>query len=113
MARQPPQGAGPDAGTGSAEPFDQGVVAVVAHGLLNSMAAVLGGIDTARRIGDLDPECDRMLEIASRQSMFVIDVLKDLVLGLPAEVVAHLDGLDAAARARRAGGTGRTGEISG
>jgi hypothetical protein len=111
VAHEPLGDAGTDAGRID-ERVDLGAVAVVAHGLLNSMAAVLGGIDTARRIGDLDHDCDRMLAMASRQSVFVIEVLKDLVLGLPAEVVAHLDSLDAAARVRRADEEGGAGELS-
>lgn len=69
-------------------------LAVVAHGLLNPMTAVSAGIDIALRTGTYPAEVRAVLEAAKRQSDFVVESLRELVLGLPPEVLAILEGLD-------------------
>jgi hypothetical protein len=69
-------------------------MAVVAHGLLSSLALINGSaqlladrwdsLDAARRA--------RLLDTVCTQSGFVIEVLKDLARGLPPDVDAVLRG---------------------
>jgi hypothetical protein len=66
-------------------------VAVVAHGLLSPMAAVVGGIDIALRIGELDDTSEQALHAARRQALVVTESLRKLAQGFPAEVVAKLE----------------------
>jgi signal transduction histidine kinase len=68
-------------------------VAVVAHGLLNPMTAVAGGIEIALRTGQYPPEVRRALEAAKRQADFVTESLRELVLGLSPMVLAALNEL--------------------
>ena len=68
-------------------------LAVVAHGLLNPMAAVIGGIDLALSAGTLSPELELALAAARRQAMVVADSLRQLAQGLEPEVLAALDDL--------------------
>lgn len=75
-------------------------VAVVAHGLLNPMAAVIGGLDIALRVGSYPPEVTAALAAAKRQAEFVAESLRELVLGLPPQVLAVLDELDRTPRIR-------------
>lgn len=69
-------------------------LAVVAHGLLNPMTAVSAGLDIALRTGEFPPEVIPALQAAKRQADFVIESLRELVLGLPPQVLAVLEGLD-------------------
>lgn len=73
--------------------------AVVAHGLLSSMACVSTAVDLLRdRDGALPQEEYRALcSVMQRQVTFVIDTLQDLVRGLPAGALEPL-------RERAAGG---------
>lgn len=66
-------------------------VAVVAHGLLSPMAAVVGGIDLALRIGGLEEMSEQALHAARRQAMTVTESLRKLAQGFPAEILAKLD----------------------
>jgi signal transduction histidine kinase len=68
-------------------------VAVVAHGLLNPMAAVLGGIDLALRNDDLPPRVRDALGASHRQALAVTESLRQLAQGLPPEVLAALEDL--------------------
>lgn len=69
-------------------------LAVAAHGLLNPMTAVSAGLDIALRTGRFPAEVVPALEAAKRQADFVIESLRELVLGLPPQVLAVLEGLD-------------------
>jgi K+-sensing histidine kinase KdpD len=69
--------------------------AVVAHGLLNSMAVICGAATTLRESWDaLDRKArDDLLVMIESQGDHVTAMLSDLARGLPAEVVALLDSL--------------------
>ncbi len=68
--------------------------AVLAHGLLNSMAVITGMVDTVRRHPDMDLERrDEMLGMAADQAKYVVETLKDMVRGLPADVILALETL--------------------
>jgi hypothetical protein len=69
--------------------------AVVAHGLMSSMAAVVGTAQTLRDHVD-DVFADRrvtleLLDRLVRQAELSASVLRDMVRGLPPEVSAALD----------------------
>ena len=68
-------------------------VAVVAHGLLNPMAAVVGGIDLALRSEELPPKVREALGASRRQAIAVTESLRQLAQGLPPEVLAALEDL--------------------
>jgi hypothetical protein len=70
--------------------------AVIAHGLLNSMAAIIGALDTIERIDGVDAPTAEILTIAKRQARFVMDGLRDLVMGLPDDARRMLDEMSAA-----------------
>lgn len=72
---------------------EDATLAVVAHGLLSSMALISGSADLlAERWEQLDPERrQRLLDNMRSQSSFVIEVLKDLARGLPPDVAAALE----------------------
>jgi K+-sensing histidine kinase KdpD len=67
----------------------------MAHGLLTSMSVVAGSLGLLREAwDDIDAEeRDTLLAKAEEQALHVGAVLNDLVRGLPAEVIQHLDGL--------------------
>lgn len=73
---------------------DDATMAVVAHGLLSSMALINGSAQlVSDRWDELDPERrQRLLDNVCTQSAFVIEVLKDLARGLPPDVAAALKG---------------------
>jgi hypothetical protein len=72
--------------------------AIVAHGLLNSMAAVTGTADTLLHQWELfteDPALAReMLGRILRQATMASGVLEDLVRGLPPDVAATLTAIE-------------------
>jgi hypothetical protein len=72
--------------------------AIVAHGLLNSMAAVTGTADTLLHHWELfteDPALAReMLGRILRQATMASGVLEDLVRGLPPDVAATLTAIE-------------------
>ena len=70
------------------------MVAVVAHSLLSSMAVIAGAADTLRERADrLSPEqTSQLLDMIGGQASHVSGVLRDLVLGLPADALAALEG---------------------
>ena len=73
---------------------DLNLNAVLAHGLLGTAAAIKGAVDTIRSADNLDrDEIDALLEIASRRLDFLIEQIRDLVLGFPEEVILFLDTL--------------------
>ena len=77
--------------------LDDTLMAVMAHGLLTSMSVVTGSIGLLKEAWDeLDPaERQSLLAKAEEQALHVGAVLTDLVRGLPAEVLRHLDQLRA------------------
>jgi K+-sensing histidine kinase KdpD len=75
--------------------LDDTLMAVMAHGLLTSMSVVAGSIGLLREAWeDIDAdEREALLAKAEEQALHVGAVLTDLVRGLPAEVLEHLDHL--------------------
>lgn len=72
---------------------DQQLDAVLAHGLLTTVAAIKGAVDTILS-RDLDATTqETLLLMAQRRLVFLADQLRDLTLGLPDEVVTFLDDL--------------------
>lgn len=73
---------------------DDATMAVVAHGLLSSMALINGSAELlSERWNDLDEQRrQRLIDNVCTQSSFVIEVLKDLARGLPPDVDAALRG---------------------
>lgn len=63
-------------------------VTVLAHGLLNPMAVVVGGIDVALADEALDDPTREALESSRRQALAVTEFLRQLAQGLPPEVVS-------------------------
>lgn len=83
-------------------PIDS-VSAVMAHGLLNSMAVIIGTLTT---LADhwprlQDPMREELLQRGLEQAQFVTDTLRDLVLGLPVGASSLLEELDAESSRRR------------
>ncbi|GAC1378231.1 MAG: hypothetical protein NVSMB4_07840 [Acidimicrobiales bacterium] len=76
---------------------------VVAHGLLNSMAVVVGTMTTLAdhwpRIDDAAR--DELLSRGKEQALFVTDTLRDLVMGLPLGASSLLEELDEESERRR------------
>ena len=77
------------------EQGDDALLAVVAHSLLGSMSVVVGAVETVEqhweRLGD---DTRRQLLVdAGIQARYVSEVLRDLLRGLPPEVIAALDDL--------------------
>jgi hypothetical protein len=75
---------------------DDALLAVVAHSLLGSMSVVVGAVETVDQHWDRLGEDTRrqLLKDASVQARYVSDVLRDLLRGLPPEVIAVLDSLE-------------------
>ena len=74
---------------------DDGLLAVVAHALLGSISVVLGAVETLEsHWADLDDKTrNELLEHAAVQARYVSESLKDLLRGLPEEVIEALDAL--------------------
>jgi hypothetical protein len=70
-------------------------VAVMAHGLLNSMAIITGAGHTLRDSWDELPPEQRLqlLTMITEQSGYVSDMLSELARGLPVGVLRELDAL--------------------
>ncbi|HET7652156.1 MAG TPA: hypothetical protein VFK42_03905 [Acidimicrobiales bacterium] len=73
---------------------DDATMAVVAHGLLSSLALINGSAELLAEKWDALDEArrKRLLDNVCTQSSFVIEVLKDLARGLPPDVAAALKG---------------------
>ena len=69
--------------------------AVLAHSLLGSVGAVTGSLSTVlHRFDRLDDDRkQQLLSMALEQANFIAEVLKDMVRGLPPEIIAALDEL--------------------
>jgi len=78
---------------GMEEQQTDGLIAVVAHGLLTSMSVVSAGIQTVReRWADLTPsERDELLERAHAHTAFVGEGLKAISKGLTEGAAAELE----------------------
>ena len=80
---------------------------VVAHGLLNSMAVVVGTMTT---LADHWPRIDEtsrtdLLSRGIEQALFVTDTLRDLVMGLPLGASSLLEELGEESERRQRGST--------
>ena len=75
-------------------------VAVVAHGLLNSMAIISGAAATLQDAWDALDEARRqsLFRMITDQARHVTDMLGELVRGLPVGVLHELDALNEARR---------------
>jgi signal transduction histidine kinase len=73
--------------------IDDELIAVVAHGLLNSVAAIRINADLLRRTTDLGPDQRQMLEAIEVQIRHVGAVLIDLTRSAGPELVSRLDAL--------------------
>lgn len=73
---------------------DEGALyAVMAHGLLSSVALIQGAVKMMGE-GSLDAEKEaRMLAIIDEQSQYLAEALRDIVRGLPPEVVRQLNAI--------------------
>jgi len=67
-----------------------GMIGVVAHGLLNSVAVIKGASRTLLEGPGIDERGRAWLEIIDQQANLMAGVLKDLVRGLPADAMAEL-----------------------
>lgn len=69
--------------------------AVMAHGLLNSMAIISGAADTLRQLWPelSDERRDQLLRMVTEQAEYVTEMLGDLARGLPVGVLRQLDAL--------------------
>jgi K+-sensing histidine kinase KdpD len=75
--------------------IDAATLAVVAHGLLNSLTVISAAAAALER-GDHFLERERresLFELIQTETRFIAGTLGDLVLGLPPDVVAELDAL--------------------
>jgi hypothetical protein len=74
---------------------DEATMAVVAHGLMSSLAVVLGTAQSLRlHWADMcaDPDlASDLLELIERQTELSASILKDIVRGLPPEVLTALE----------------------
>lgn len=70
-------------------------VAVLAHALLSSLAVISGALESLLAFGEDLPVDERLdlLRMASSQTEYVTEVLKDMARGLPAEVIDALDSI--------------------
>lgn len=74
---------------------DDAAVAVVAHGLLNSISAIQMGAHALRESWAqmTDEQREQVLGLVVDQAAHVRGILSDLIRGLPLEVVRALNGL--------------------
>ncbi|MHB1446593.1 MAG: hypothetical protein ACYCZV_13195 [Acidimicrobiales bacterium] len=71
-------------------------MAVIAHGLLNSVSAIQMGAYALRESWSqmTDEQRDQVLGIVADQAAHVRGVLQDMIRGLPSEVIRALNGLE-------------------
>lgn len=76
---------------GSSDP----TLAVIAHALISSASVVSSALQSLIAFGgDLDQaKRDDLLQMALTQADYVVEVLKDLARGLPAEIIEARDDL--------------------
>lgn len=73
--------------------MDDELIAVVAHGLLNSVASIRINADLLRRSAELSADQQEMIEAIAVQSKHVGAVLVDLTRAAGPELLAQLDEL--------------------
>lgn len=75
---------------------DDATMAVIAHGLLNSISAIqMGAFALKESWAQLNEEQRlQILEIVSDQAAHVRGVLQDMIRGLPSDVIKALNGLE-------------------
>lgn len=77
---------------GAWNPEHDGLLAVVAHGLLGSVAVVSGAVSMLVEHPELDAaERADLLDLAGRQATLMAGVLQDLMRGVPPDVVDALN----------------------
>ena len=78
------------------ERFPDQTTAVVAHGLLNSMAIINGAARTLRDSGEVlgAPQRAQLLSMIVDQAEHVAGMLGDLARGLPPGIVQELEALN-------------------
>lgn len=74
---------------------DDGITAVIAHGLLNSVSAIQMGAHALRESWEqMSPEQrDQILGVLADQASHIRGILSDMIRGLPPEVVQALNSL--------------------
>jgi hypothetical protein len=77
--------------------FDDATIAVMAHSLLGSVAVILGAAETLRANWHLTDERGRnaLFDMIADQGHHVVEMLRDMATGLPADVEQLLRDLDA------------------
>ncbi|HZT64782.1 MAG TPA: histidine kinase dimerization/phospho-acceptor domain-containing protein [Acidimicrobiales bacterium] len=75
---------------------DEAAIAVVAHGLLNSISAIQMGAHALRESWDQlnDDQRGEILDVVTDQAAHVRGILQDLIRGLPADVIRALNTLE-------------------
>ena len=75
---------------------DDAALAVIAHGLLNSVSAIQMGAHALRSSwADMsDDQRSQILDVVADQASHVRGILQDLIRGLPVEVIRALNALD-------------------
>ena len=70
--------------------------AVIAHSMISSAAVIANALQSVLAYGDDLPAEQRrkLLEMGLTQAQYLIEVLKDLARGLPAEVIDVLDAIN-------------------
>lgn len=70
--------------------------AVIAHALISSAAVIANALQSLRDYGDdlADEQRRHLLDLGLTQAQYVIEVLRDLARGLPADVVEVLDAIN-------------------
>jgi hypothetical protein len=70
--------------------------AVIAHSLISSAVVITNAIQSVLAYGEDFPAAQRreLLEMGLTQAQYMIEVLKDLARGLPAEVIDILDAIN-------------------
>ena len=86
---------GQDDGFGAAL-GDDATLAVIAHGLLNSISAIQMGAHALREGWDrmTEKQRDEVLVVVIDQAAHVRGILQDMIRGLPAEVIRVLNELN-------------------
>lgn len=72
---------------------DDAQLAVVAHGLLNALSAVVGCVSTVRYDLGEDYPLRHLLDKAQGQAWTAAEVLRDMARGLPPAAIDALDDL--------------------
>jgi len=77
-------------------PEADAAMAVIAHGLLNSVSAIQMGAFALRESWTqmTDEQRDQVLGIVADQAAHVRGILQDMIRGLPGEVIRALNGLE-------------------